>query len=88
MNERGPLLSQLVMAMNAKSASTESKYPPVEVRPIAAGETTNGMISMDEVEKHNSLEHGIWVTINGNVYECVSSGSNRQGSETDTLPAA
>lgn len=37
-----------------------------------ATEAREGMISFAEVQKHNSIENGIWVVLNGEVWECVS----------------
>lgn len=70
----------LVAAWHTSSSSslhTEAAGPksgpgapgPKDVRPIAAGDPEGKLISMDEVEEHDSLEKGIWVIIQGEVYE-------------------
>jgi len=48
---------------------SKSREPPSVVTPEAAADPKHELISMKEVEKHNSLETGLWVVIQGQVYE-------------------
>lgn len=50
-------------------AEEQRRLPPAEVAPLAAGDPIDGLISMDDVASHNSPESGLWVVINGEVYE-------------------
>lgn len=42
---------------------------PRNVTPVAAGNTQGKLISMEEVQKHDNVENGLWVVIQGEVYE-------------------
>lgn len=64
-----------------------AKHPPDEVRPIAAGDPEAKLISMEEVEKHNSIENGIWIVIQGEIYEYVCQQLRRRGDALQILTA-
>lgn len=49
--------------------SDASATGPPLVSPSAAGDPSSKLISMEDVSRHDSLETGIWVVINGEVYD-------------------
>lgn len=51
------------------SEAGQKAEPPKNVTPVASGDPAGKLISMEEVEKHNSIENGLWVVIQGEVYE-------------------
>lgn len=48
------------------------KFPPDQVAPVAAKDSQSKMISMKEVGQHNSLQKGIWVAIQGEIYDVTN----------------
>lgn len=60
-----------LMAGSTVVAEAKQIRPPDEIALLAAGDPEGNFISMEEVAKHDSLDKGIWVVIQGQVYECV-----------------
>ncbi|CAO1637087.1 unnamed protein product [Parajaminaea phylloscopi] len=57
------------MASSGISAEAAVADPPSRVTPVAAGDPKDKLISMAEVASHDSLEKGVWVVIQGEVYD-------------------
>jgi len=66
-------LSFYVTTFDSWSAHAEEggkkRLPPTEVKPVAAGDPQGKLISMDQVSQHDSINKGIWVVIQGEVYD-------------------
>lgn len=69
-------------------ADEKKHLPPKVVAPVAAKDPQGKLISMEEVSQHNSLQKGIWVAIEGQVYDITTFVNSHPGGKNVILKNA